>query len=339
MIRVVALTSGPDAPSSRFRVRQYIAPLGSRGISVSERHLGYSKFETRPERLKARLMTLRKLGGRVPGVLASRRADVTWIQRELIPGRMTLEGLTKRPRLLDVDDAIWLNGKAGFSERIAEASDGVIAGNAFLAAHYRAAGNRVWVVPTSIDTNRWTPRPRPAAREFTIGWIGTGSNLGYLLDVEAALAEFLAEEREARLLVVSDLEPRFAKLPKGKWTFERWTAEREIELVQRMDVGLMPLPDSEWARGKCSCKMLNYMAVGIPVVVSPVGVNLEILERGEVGLPATTKNDWFDALKLLFDDRDRGARLGSAGRETVVNDYSVAKNVVHLEKIFREVAR
>jgi glycosyltransferase involved in cell wall biosynthesis len=214
----------------------------------------------------------------------------------------------------------------------------VIAGNAFLAAHYQAAGNRVWVVPTSIDTNRWRPHPHPAATEFTIGWIGTGSNLGYLLDVEEALAEFLAEEREGRLLVVSDQEPRFTKLPKEKWSFERWTAEREIELVQRMDLGLMPLPDTEWARGKCSGKMLSYMAVGIPVVVSPVGVNLEILERGTVGLPATTKSDWFNALKLLFRDRDQSVRLGSAGRELVERAYSVRKSAPLLERLFREVA-
>src|ERR1700737_4101203 len=137
MIRVVALTSGKNLPASRFRIRQFIAPLAERGIEVQERHLPFSKYVTSSNRGGARLLTGTKVLGRLPGVAASRAADVTWLERELVPGRVTLEGLTGRPRLFDVDDALWMNGRPEFSERLAASCDGVIAGNEFLADHYR----------------------------------------------------------------------------------------------------------------------------------------------------------------------------------------------------------
>ncbi len=338
MIRVVALTSGADVPSSRFRVRQYIRPLQERGILVSEKPLPFSKYASSSRRSVAHLLTAGKMIARLPGVAASWWADVTWLERELVPGRFTFEGFAGRPKLFDVDDALWLNGHSGFSERIASLCDGVIAGNEFLAEHYRRASRRVWVVPTAVDTDQWVPRSGAARPGWTIGWSGTAATLGYLAAIEEPLAEFLSQESSADLLVVCDRAPEFRRLAPGRWRFERWSAAREIELLQQMDVGLMPLPDSAWAKGKCALKMLLYMSVGIPVVVSPVGVNRDVLARGEVGLAAGSPAEWFSSLRRLFADRETAARMGSEGRRVVERFYSVRENADLLARIFREVA-
>ena len=249
-----------------------------------------------------------------------------------------LERFAGGKRLLDVDDAIWLTGNSNFSESIAAGCKGVIAGNEYLADHYRREGNKTWVVPTSIDTALWMPATRTRNGTWTIGWIGSLSNLPFLYQVEEPLANFLAEHSDARLLIVSDMEPAFEQLPNNSWRFEPWSREREVELVQQMDVGLMPLPDTEWTLGKCALKMISYMAVGLPVVVSPFGVSKELLAQAAVGLAAVALDDWYKSLRALYFDRKQGDEFGATGRELVVKRYSVAANVSLLARIFQEVA-
>ena len=172
-------------------------------------------------------------------------------------GATGLESWTGRPRVFDVDDALWLRGVPGFSDRIARDCDGVLAGNEFIASHYRASGARVWIVPTVVDTDAWSPRSAVARDDWTIGWIGTSSNLPYLLPLEGVLSGFPTRRREARLLIVSDRPPAFTRLPPDRWRFVPWSSAAEDGLVQQMEVGLMPLPDTDWARGKCSYKMCS----------------------------------------------------------------------------------
>jgi glycosyltransferase involved in cell wall biosynthesis len=335
MIKVTAITSGRDVPSSRNRVRQFVGPLEGHGVAVTEHYARPNKYATK------RLWPL-GLAARAPALLAARSADVTWLERELIPGRATVEHLAGRRRVLDVDDAIWLAGAAGFSERIAAACDGVIAGNDFIAEHYRPHARRVWVVPSSVDTRRWSPSEtgeEAATRreKWTVGWIGTSSNLPYLYAQEEALADFLKSRADAELLVVCDRRPRFKTLPSESVRFARWSDAGEVGLVREMRVGLMPLADTEWARGKCALKMLQYMAVGIPVVASPVGANLKIFEAAQVGVPASTPREWQDALGLLHSDAATCARMGAAGRALVEREYSVEMSAEALARVFREV--
>lgn len=332
MIKVTALTSGKHAPASRFRVRQFIAPLLQLGVDVREFYPPWSKY---------RMASVVPLGmiGRMQGLLAARAGDITWLERELIPGRFTLERLAGRRRIFDVDDAIWLLSEDRFSEKIVDICDGVIAGNDYIADHYKQAGARkVWVVPTSIDTKVWRPAPKSSQARWTIGWIGSASNLPFLEEIEEPLADFLNAHTDAQLQVVCDREPAFKKIARERWRFTRWSPESEVRLVQEMDVGLMPLADTEWTRGKCAFKMISYMAVGIPVIVSPVGVNSEVLRQGEVGFAAKTAGEWYDALRALFSDRELALRMGAGGRAVVEEYYSVGKNVFALAGIFREVA-
>ncbi|MDQ6892784.1 MAG: glycosyltransferase family 4 protein [Acidobacteriota bacterium] len=343
-LRVAALISGPDVPSSRFRVRQFVAPLRSFGVAVSVHASPIWKYAPPPKGIPGKLWTAGKLAGRIGGFWRAAGADVVWLERELLGGRSTLERfLPGAKTVLDLDDALWLTGKPGFSERIAGRSAGVIAGNGFLAEHYRPFARRLWVVPTSIDTQRWAPasgvQASAPSERFTVGWTGTGGNLAYLEAIEEPLAHFLSTHPNSRLLVVSDRRPELRSLPPETWTFESWSPDAEVDQLRRMDVGLMPLPDDDWARGKCSAKMLLSMAVARPVVVSPVGTNAEILREAPVGLAAASGNDWSGALDRLHRDAPFRAACGSAGRALAVERYSVAATAPKLAAIFREIAR
>jgi glycosyltransferase involved in cell wall biosynthesis len=331
MIRVTALTSGRRVPSSRFRVRQFVEPLARLGVEVTERLPPLNKYALK------RVGPLGALA-RLRGVAASRRADVTWLERELVAGRRTLERFAGRRRLFDVDDALWLLGSQDFSERIAAESFGVIAGNEFIAEHYSRHCGRVWVVPTSVETRAWRPLDKREPGPWTVGWIGTSSNLPHLLDIEEPLAEFLSQHGDARLLVVCDREPRLKSIPARSLSFVRWSAENEVTSVQSMDAGLMPLPDTEWARAKCALKMLMYMSVGIPVVASPLGVGAGLIERAAVGVAASSPCEWYEALRLLFDGGETARAMGAAGRRLAEGEYSVVRNSVRLAEIFREAA-
>lgn len=327
-LKVTALTSGRNHPSSRFRVRQSSRRLQSYGIEVNEHYPLVNKYLTK------RLAPLGMLA-RLPGVLAARTSAITWLERELVPEKFTLERFAGTRRVLDVDDAIWLN-KPGFSEKIAHSCSGVIAGNEFIAAHYAKLGLRVWNVPTSIDTDVWRPAAERTNRKWTIGWMGSSSNLKYLHAIEAPLADFLASHSDAQLLIVCDRPPAFAKLPSDSVVFQRWSATNEVRSAQAMDVGLMPLADDEWARGKCAFKMISYLAVGVPAIASPVGVAHALIEHSS--LAASSEGDWFGALERLYDDPSLARALGARGRKIIEERYSVKRNAGKLASILREVA-
>lgn len=330
MIKVTALTAFRDDPCSRFRFRQFIEPLAAHDIEVSEYYLPLQRYRRQPLATLGMLM-------RAPGVIASRSADIAWFRRELIPERVTLERFTGGKRLFDVDDAIWLSSKEPFSERIVEMSDGVIAGNSFLAEHYRPLGKPVWIVPTVLNTDLWRQSARAEDGKFVVGWLGTKYNLRYLYSIEEPLADFFSGHGDARLRIVSDGEPDFKCIPKSSVEYVKWSNESEVAATQAMDVGLMPLDDSDWSRGKCAAKMLCYLSVGVPAIVTPVGVNSDVLELGEVGIGATDLNDWFDALNRLYENRELAVAMGSRGRALVEAHYSVSSNVNKLVAIFRSL--
>jgi glycosyltransferase involved in cell wall biosynthesis len=331
MIKVTALTASIIDPSSRFRIRQFIPPLRDLGVNVSEYRPIVNRYKIEP-------LPWLAVATRVPGLIASRFSDVTWLGRELVSGRSSLERWAGKKRIFDVDDAIWLPYGSDFSEGIVQQCEGVIAGNSFLAEHYEQLGARVWLVPTSVDTDVWKPRNKAPNDEWTIGWIGSWSNLQFLYRIEDSLTEFLGEHPQARLLVICDRGPSFTKLPPKSWRYVQWSPENEVALVQQMNVGLMPLDDSETSRGKCGFKMLSYMSVELPVIVSPVGVNTEILGHDLVGVAAMSPNDWYQALERLFTERQLGTQMGIAGRQVVQEHYSVRANAPKLAEIFRVVA-
>lgn len=324
MFKVAAFTGGAVIASARFRVRQYLPALARGGISVDEM---YSRFSNSPPRQKwlRPLWGCATLADMAPKVLRSHRCDVVLMQREILSTFVTLEPLTRKPRVLDVDDAIFLYRNGTAARRLAGLSDRVICGNNYLANWFSQYNGDITIIPTAVDTARYAPRPECRSRDgsIVIGWIGTAGNLPYLYGIEEALAAVMRVNPRVRVRVVCDLRPAFRHLAADRCEFVKWSEQVEVASIQGMDIGVMPLEDSHWARGKCSFKMLQYMSCGVPVVVSPVGMNADVLALDEVGLGASSVAQWSEALLALVDGEALRARMGAAGRRVVQQSYSI----------------
>lgn len=322
MISVAAFIIGKNVPSSRFRVRQYIDDLKQYGVELSDfcpRASGYPP----EQKWKRPFWAVASLAGRVPDIVRSFSYDVTLFQREMLSTFLTLEPFTKRPRVLDVDDAIWLNRGSSFARKLAAISDSVICGNSFLAEYFRQWNANIMILPTAVDTNRFAPlTAKPFGDSPIIGWSGNRSGFADLKMIEAALRTVLAKYPKARLRVMAEQRPTL-DIPVHQLDFVPWSPQVEVQTIQSMDIGIMPLRDTLWSRGKCSYKMLLYMSCGVPVVVSPVGMNAEILELGSVGEIASSTDDWIGALEALIDNPKQAATIGEQGRKVALKSFSI----------------
>ncbi len=347
MIKVAALTSGKNVPSTRFRVRQHIEPLRKAGINVREYIPIIDKYAHPPILSGCRPIRLIwkgvKIITRAPGLIGSWKAGVTWLEREMHPGCLTFEPFLKRPYVFDVDDAIWLTPPFGrrASISIARNAECVLAGNSYIAEWFGSYAKDVRIVHTAVDTHRIKPRnhrrSESTGRAFTIGWTGTSSNYTYLYEIEGPLEQFL-KTHNAKFLVMADEPPKFRRLHPNQVRYIKWSPEIEVEVLAQMDVGLMPLPSTEWSMGKCSFKMLQYMASGVPVVVSPIGMNADVLSMGQVGFPAESHADWYEALVSFFKDPFLSYKCGETGRLIVERYFSRTVVLNTLIGIFKEFA-
>lgn len=324
MTRIAAFTGGLLVPSARFRVRQYIPALHGEGIDVEEFESGFGQYPPQARWVRP-FWALATLAERLPGVVMSHRYDAVLLQREIMSSFVTLEPLTKRSRILDVDDAIFLQRGGSFAKKLAQLSDKVICGNSYLAEWFRRWNTNVDIVPTAVDTERYCPNAvtKSSGQALTIGWIGTSGNYKYLYGIECALAKVIRAHPGTRLKVVGDKSPEFRHVTPDQVDFIPWSEAIEVQAIQSMDIGIMPLEDSPWARGKCSFKMLQYLATGLPVVASPVGMNAEVLALGELGIAATTEKQWIDGLIALLENRALRARFGVEGRRVVEASFSI----------------
>ncbi len=354
-LRVAALTSGLHTPSSRFRIRQHIAPLAEHDILVREfrpvvgNNVDNLLRPLRPKGTRIRsfppiyplyvaLLSLR-VAARVPGVVASWRYDLTWLERGLCDGWPTLERLLGKPLVLDVDDAVWLAEPFGARQmqRTAERADVVVVCNNYLAEWFGRYCGRIELVPTPVDGDIFFPIDKQHGAEFVVGWTGTQTNFRYLAMIRKALARFLRHAPSARLRIVADHPPTDLELPPERVEFIRWSEASEANAVQAMDVGIMPLADDAWTRGKCGFKVIQYMACGLPVVASPVGMTAEILARGELGFSAETEQEWVDALVYLYEHREKANHLGAEGRAKFLEHYSRGAATRQLAEIFKRL--
>jgi glycosyltransferase involved in cell wall biosynthesis len=211
----------------------------------------------------------------------------------------------------------------------------VLAGNAFLASYARRFNPRVSVVPTTIDTDRYSPSLRRPGSVPVIGWTGSYSTARYLEALRPVLQR-LGRRHEFRVVVVG--APGLAA--DGVEVEARpWRSASEVSDLADIDIGVMPLDDTEWERGKCGLKALQYMALGIPAVASPVGVNVEIVRDGENGLLAASDEEWERALERLLADAGLRRRLGDAGRATVESGYSARVHAPRVAAVFRDALR
>ena len=338
LIKVAALTGGYNIPSTRFRLRQYITPLYEHDIKVIE----YCPFNSLQVRLPGPLSKIRRrymppvvaaelvlnTFARMPGVWGTYKADLTWIERKFLPGFETLCRTTRSPRVLDVDDAVWMSYLMGEKSVIALTKnvDAVIAGNKYLAEWFSKYCKEVYVIPTAIDCERYKPKDRECSthhqKQFVIGWTGTSVNFRYLKLIEKSLARFMKDYPDAKLLVIADEKPTLRLIPEENISFAPWNPEIEASILSQMDVGVMPLSDDNWTRGKCSFKMLQYMAATVPVIVSPVGMNNDILKMGFIGYSANSDSEWYEALESMYSNHKMRRQMGLNGRAVVEKKYS-----------------
>jgi glycosyltransferase involved in cell wall biosynthesis len=353
-VRVLGLLPYPTrrVPGQRYRIEQWAPLLEREGVALtfspflSERGMDVL-YRPGNAWTKAR-ETARGYFRRIGEVLRPGSFDVVYVFREAaLLGPAWLEQMVARrlPVVFDFDDAIYLPATspanawasilkpAGKADAICRLARHVTVGNEFLAAYASRHCKAVTVVPTTIDTDLYRPAARPANARPIVGWSGSSTTAAYLQTRAAALGR-LRQRLDFELHVIGGT----VSVPGVETRLLPWRAETEVEDLRPFDVGLMPLSDDEWARGKCGLKALQYMALGIPPVVSPVGVNASIVEDGVNGFHARDDGEWVDRIANLLGDPDLRARLGAAARRTVEQRYSAAVQAPRMARVFRETA-
>jgi len=335
--RYLFLSPYPTSVAShRVRLEQYVPYLERDGATVDVRSLvGERAYRARGPALAAAVLAGSLL--RIADALRAQEYDAVLVHREALPlPTAAIEGVlsrTSRRLIFDFDDAIylpqpfarsagsrWLRSPAKFG-RMVGAAHIVFAGNQHLAERAAQHARDVRVVPTTVDTDRVTPGPVRDAARITIGWMGSPSTAHYLDLIAPALREVLRREPRVDIRIVG-AGPRPGLTERTQTV--SWSLETEVDELRSFDIGLMPLPDDEWSRGKCGYKSLQYMSAGVHAVGSPVGVATEMIEHGRNGLLAKTPQDWVAALLDLAADPARRRILAQAGRHTAVERYSLA---------------
>ena len=224
--------------------------------------------------------------------------------------------------LLEFDDAIFLTPLHGRKiPKLIAMSKHVIVGNNFLKDYALKFNPHISVIPTVVDTDRYRPKDDYRAQaQVTIGWVGLAYNLPYLEGLWGALRRLRVEAGDFDLKIICS---QGLELDGVNTVFRSWSYDDEPDSIRSLDIGIMPLPDNEWARGKCGLKVLQYMACGVPVVASPVGVNKKIIRDEENGCLAATEDVWVEKLKLLLSNEAMRRKLGQKGRKTVEDHYSL----------------
>lgn len=358
-LQVIAFVPhAPASASGRYRVYQMAGPLAELGV-----HLDVRPFLDPPAfgrlyqagRVPAKVVDLvRGAARRWADLGAASRYHLALVHREVWPlvGEVPLARLgARQPRwVFDFDDAVWLPNVSGANRafqrlkpfgqpaRLVAGARAVASGNAFLADWARRQrpgrpGQDVEVIPTTVDATRWVPRPRDPGPP-RLAWIGSPSTAVHLESLRATLARLAARYPGLELHVIGAT----VTMEAIRVVAHPWSERSEVALVGRCDAGLAPLPDSEWARGKCGLKLLLYMACGLPAVASRTGVHPEIITHGENGWLADAADDFEPALATLLDDAELRARLGGAARATVESRYSVSAVAPRLAALLRRAA-
>jgi glycosyltransferase involved in cell wall biosynthesis len=284
-------------------------------------------------------------------IRSARQYDAVYVFREAaLLGPPIFEWLIKKarvPMVFDFDDAIFVsyrspsNGYLSYlkfaakTKTICRLASHVMVGNPYLAEYARQVNPHVTIIPTTIDTEKYeVRRPEPADVPI-IGWTGSFSTVQHLDTLGSALQK-LAESERFRLRVIGTPEYR---LPGVDVEAFAWRSETEVDDLRPIDVGIMPLPNDAWSKGKCGLKALQFMALGIPTICSPVGVNTDIIQDGQNGFIADSHEEWVTKLQLLLRSPELRRQMGLAGRATVEERYSAIAQAPRVYEVLESVAR
>jgi glycosyltransferase involved in cell wall biosynthesis len=358
MKKVLIITNNRKdrSPGQRFRFEQYLDYLNKSGfdidfsffISAEDDKILYTKGNYWG---KFKIV-LKNIKLRTRNVLSRDKYDIIFIFREAtILGFSIFEKWLSNGRakvIFDFDDSIWLDNVSQANKKLAwlknasktadiiEASDCVFAGNDYLATYAKQFNKNVVIVPTTIDTLEYSPIAQQSKDKVCIGWSGSITTIEYFKYAVPALQK-LKEKYGSKIYfkVIGDGSYKNDELGiKG----DPWKKDTEIEDLCEIDIGIMPCPDDNWAKGKCGLKGLQYMALEIPTILSPVGVNSEIIQDGVNGFLCTTTEEWVEKISLLVESAELRKRLGTEGRKTVVEKYSVEANKGLYLKYFKELS-
>jgi len=348
MIRLLGFALyGVQAASTRYRLEQYIPGLAHLGIDLQVHHLLGDDYLRRsfagnppswPYLLQsgiARVADLRRQKNFDAGILYCELFP-------LMPG-WAEQALLREPYIYDFDDAFYLKYRSGRLsalrpilgnkfDTVMQGAAAITAGNSTLAAYARVHNSQTHLLPTVVDTGRYKILSRAANPQFTVGWIGSPSTAPYLAELVGPLA-IVAREGSVRLVVIGGKAPQISGV-----TVEEvaWREEDEVTQLNGFDVGVMPLPDDDWARGKCAFKLIQYMACGVPVIASRVGANVDVV-TADCGVLVASELEWVEALRLLRDRPGLRQAMGEAARSRVEEEYSLSRNLPLLAQVIHQV--
>lgn len=330
----------PDrSPSQRFRFEQYINFLESNGYSIDFSFLlnaEQDKAYYQPGQYAKKLsIVLSSTWKRLIEAINVKKYDLIFVQREAyMLGTAYFERAmgSKVPMIFDFDDSIWLQNVSEFNKKLAFLKDAsktakiiekaslVFAGNQFLADYAKQYNKNVVIIPTTIDTNIYKQQKSNKTDDVCIGWSGSFSTIEHFATAIPALKRIKEKYgKRVRFKIVGDANYYCQELETQGLP---WKAATEVQDLSDMDIGIMPLPDTEWAKGKCGLKGLQYMALGIPTLMSPVGVNKDIIQNGVNGFLPSSEEEWVNYLSQLVEDKELRHKIGEKGKETLNEKYS-----------------
>lgn len=332
---VLFITMGINEPASRYRVRQYIPLLKKEGFTIVNLPLILSKYNPNNYHVLKKWVILGfSVFLKFLSILLAPFFDIVFLQRTIYKGISPLpEKLLYKINkniIFDFDDAIWeqYDKKNNPVDTVLSLSKKVVAGNAYLEEYARKFNKNTTIIPSPISTLLIKTKPKQRPDVVTIGWSGSRSNLPFIESLSPVFKQ-LHEKYGSKIeiLIMSDTKPNNLGAP---FTHIKWNPEVEYPAISQFDIGLMPLNDNKFTRGKCSFKILQYMAVGAPAIASPVGMNNEVIEDGKSGFLARSNNDFLEKISYLIDNPNERAKFGARGKELFQKKYTAKHNVEKL---------
>ncbi|MDR2962780.1 MAG: glycosyltransferase family 4 protein [Bacteroidales bacterium] len=345
------------SPGQRFRCEHFIPILQQEGYETRYAYLLSAWDDTYFYRQGAYffkfIVFVKSFFSRLYHVCIARNYDIIFIYREaFMIGTTFFERLLKHtavPIIYDFDDSIWLNDTSDGNKNLAwlkktsktndiiAMASAVIVGNEFLAQHARQFNSNVFVIPTTIDTSYHRMEEKPERTSICIGWTGSETTVKHFMLLEPVLLKIKKKYGDAVSFMLISNKLYENKELGVRTTF--WKAQDEIAQLSNIDIGIMPLPNDEWSKGKCGFKGLQYMSMEIPCVMSAVGVNTEIITQGVNGFLAHNNDEWKTYLGMLIEHAELRRKIGKAGRKTVEERYSIDSQKANYVAIFDSLTK
>jgi glycosyltransferase involved in cell wall biosynthesis len=346
------------SPGQRFRFEQYLEYIEKNGFEYEFSPLldavDDKRFYAQGNLLGKLIVLIKSTFRRIKDTFRAKEFDIIFIYREaFMLGTTFFEKQFKKSGskiVFDFDDAIWLPNVSEGNKKlqalknhdktkdIINLSDVVIAGNKYLQQYAGEHNNNTVIIPTTIDTNYHVHKKVNNVNKNTvvIGWTGTASTLQHyetIIPVLIKLRKKYSDKISFRVIADKEFKHKDIQID-----FVKWSIEDEIEQLQQIDIGIMPLPDDKWSKGKCGFKGLQYMGLSIPTVMSPVGVNEDIIEHEKNGFLANSEEEWISILSKLIDNEQLRSTIGDEGRKTIIDKYSVDAWKDEYVKLFRKLS-